>query len=64
MRRTMPLGELILLAITRVMLGAGVGLLLSKRLGDDQREAVGLTLLLVGVITTVPLGLDIARSSE
>jgi hypothetical protein len=39
---------------TRAMLGAGVGLLLSERLSAEQRRAVALTLISVGVITTVP----------
>jgi hypothetical protein len=39
---------------TRAMLGVGVGLLLSERLPAEQRRAVALTLIGVGVITTVP----------
>ena len=39
---------------TRAMLGAGIGLLLSERLSAEQRRAVALTLIGVGVITTVP----------
>jgi hypothetical protein len=39
---------------TRAMLGVGVGLLLSRRLSDAQRRAVGMTLLSVGVATTIP----------
>ena len=39
---------------TRAMLGAGVGLLLSERLSAEQRRAVALTLIGVGVVTTVP----------
>ena len=33
---------------------AGIGLLLSERLSAEQRRAVALTLIGVGVITTVP----------
>ena len=36
------------------MLGAGIGLLLSDRLSAEQRRAVALTLIGVGVVTTVP----------
>ena len=39
---------------TRAMLGVGIGLLLSDRLSADQRRAVALTLIGVGVVTTVP----------
>jgi hypothetical protein len=54
-RLTIP--ELALIAGTRAALGGGVALLFSDRLNRDQRKAVGLTLLLVGAVTTIPLGM-------
>jgi hypothetical protein len=45
--------ELFLIAGTRAALGAGIGLLLADRLNEDQRRAVGWTLLAVGVISTI-----------
>jgi len=56
-RITLP--ELALIAGTRAMLGAGVGLLLADRLSDAQRKAAGWTLLLVGALTTVPLAFEV-----
>jgi hypothetical protein len=53
------LPELALIAGTRALLGAGVGLLLADRLPHGQRKAVGWTLLLVGALTTVPLALEV-----
>ncbi len=53
------LPELALLAGTRAALGAGLGLLLADRLPEGQRKAVGWTLLLVGVVTTVPLAFEV-----
>jgi hypothetical protein len=50
---TMP--EIALLAGTRGMLGAGIGLLLSGKLGRDQRRAAGWALVAVGALTTIPL---------
>jgi len=47
--------EIILLAMTRGMLGAGIGFLAAGKLSREQRTAIGRTLLLVGVATTVPL---------
>jgi hypothetical protein len=47
--------ELVMIAGTRALLGAGLGLLLADRLPDAQRKAVGLTLLSIGVVTTIPL---------
>jgi hypothetical protein len=64
-RITLP--ELALIAGTRGMLGAGLGLLLADRLPEGQRKAVGWTLFLVGAITTIPLAfevLDADRSAD
>ena len=54
---TLP--ELALLVGTRAALGAGFGLLLADRLPEGQRKAVGWTLLLVGVVTTIPLAFEV-----
>ena len=43
------------MAATRVMLGAGAGLLLAGKLNDDRRKAVGWTLFLIGALSTIPL---------
>ena len=51
------LPELALLAGTRGMLGAGVGLLLADKLRRDQRESIGWTLVAIGVLTTIPLAM-------
>jgi hypothetical protein len=56
-RITLP--ELILVAGTRAALGAGLGLLLADRLTDAQRKGIGWTLFLVGVLSTIPLGLEL-----
>ena len=56
-RVTFP--ELALIAGTRAIAGAGLGLLLSNRLSESQRRAVGWTLLLVGALSTVPLALEV-----
>ena len=59
MERKLTLAEIILIAGTRVALGVGIGLLLSGRLTDDQRKAAGLTLALVGGLTTIPLAMGV-----
>ncbi len=51
MERKLTLAEIILIAGTRVALGAGIGLLLSTKLNNDQRKAAGLALALVGGLT-------------
>jgi hypothetical protein len=57
--RAITLPELGLIAGTRAALGAGIGLLLADRLDPDRRRAVGWTLLLVGVVSTVPLAMEV-----
>ena len=61
-RLTLP--EIALLAGTRAALGAGVGLLLGEKLKPEQRQAVGWTLLVVGLLTTIPLALEVFGKRE
>jgi hypothetical protein len=51
------LPELGLIAGTRGMLGAGLGLLLADKLDDRQRKGVGWTLVAIGALTTIPLAM-------
>ncbi len=55
----LTLPEIALIAGTRGMLGAGAGLLLADKLDDDQRKAVGWTLLIIGALTTIPLAMEV-----
>jgi hypothetical protein len=47
---------------TRAALGVGIGLLAADRLSSEQRRAIGLTLVSVGVATTIPAALAVLRS--
>lgn len=51
------LPELGLVAGTRGLLGAGLGLLIAARLSDARRRNIGWTLVAIGVLTTLPLAL-------
>jgi len=53
------LPELALIAGTRGALGFGLGLLLADRWSSDQRRAIGWTLLLIGLVSTIPLAADV-----
>ncbi|HYZ73574.1 MAG TPA: hypothetical protein VE641_10890 [Chthoniobacterales bacterium] len=51
-RLNMP--ELGTIVATRAMLGAGIALLLADRFTREQRKAVGATLTIIGLVTTIP----------
>jgi len=59
MESKLNMAEIMLIAGTRMALGAGIGLLLSTRMNNDQRKAAGLSLALVGGLTTVPLIMNV-----
>jgi hypothetical protein len=54
-KKRLNVSEIILIGMTRGMLGAGIGLLAAGKLNAEQRNAIGRTLLLVGAVTTLPL---------
>ena len=58
-RSELTLPEVGLIAGTRGMLGAGAALLLADRLSEDQRKVIGWTLFLMGVVSTIPLVMDV-----
>jgi hypothetical protein len=53
LEKSFTIPELILIAGTRVALGAGMGLLIGEKLGRDARKGAGLALLAVGTIPLV-----------
>ena len=66
-RVDVSLPELALVAGTRAMLGAGLGLLLSDKLEPRERRTLGWALFSIGVISTLPIALEIfsrRRSSD
>jgi hypothetical protein len=61
---TLTFPELILIATTRGMLGAGIALLISKHLSEEQRETAGVVLTAIGILTTFPLAVEVLGKSE
>jgi hypothetical protein len=55
----LALPEIMLIAGTRVMAGAGVALLLADKLSEDKRKMIGWTLFLIGALSTIPLAFDV-----
>ena len=47
---------------TRAALGVGIGLLLAGRIPEARRRAIGLTLIGIGVATTVPAAIGLFES--
>jgi len=56
---SLTIPEIAAVAATRAAGGAGLALLLGNRLKPEQRRTVGWILLAIGIITTVPLVVDI-----
>jgi hypothetical protein len=60
-RLDLSLPELLFVIVTRAALAAGVGLLLSDRLRRGKRRKVGLTLIAVGALTTLPAAMFVRQ---
>lgn len=58
-RTELSLHQLGMIAGTRGMLGAGLGLLLADRLPPESRKAIGWTLVGIGIATTIPLAIEV-----
>jgi Na+-driven multidrug efflux pump len=53
-RFNLPAPAFFFIVATRALLGAGVALLVSDKLGRRQRKTVGMTLVAIGALTTIP----------
>jgi len=63
-KRSLTIPEIALIGGTRVALGIGVGLLISDRLSRDKRRGAGWALLTVGVLTTIPIALNVLSKPD
>jgi hypothetical protein len=63
-KHEVTISQIGLVAGTRAMLGAGIALLLSEKLTDEQRRAIGWTLVAVGALTTIPLVVQLLGDDE
>lgn len=59
MKVNLTLPELMLIAATRAALGVGIGLLLAPRFATGHRRAVGLALVAVGGLSTIPIAMEV-----
>jgi hypothetical protein len=53
--KTLTVPEIGELAVTRVALGVGIGLVLADKLQDERRKKLGWTLFAVGALSTFPI---------
>jgi hypothetical protein len=57
--RVLTIPQIILIAGTRVALGAGIGLLLAGQIDEGERRGAGCALLTFGVLTSIPLFIEV-----
>ena len=57
--RELSLPEIALIAATRGALGFGAGLLLADKFRKEWRQAIGWSLFLTGVASTVPIAIRV-----
>jgi hypothetical protein len=62
--KVLTIPEIVLIAGTRVALGAGLGLLLADKLHENTRKGAGWALLIVGALTTFPLVIDVVTKGQ
>ena len=60
--KTLTMPQIGLIAMTRVALGFGLGLLLSGKFDDRERRGAGWALFAVGAVTTIPLIASVIRA--
>lgn len=60
----LPIPEIGAIALTRGILGAGIGLLAANRVRPSVRRKIGIPLLLIGAVSTIPLVYDVIRRSR
>ena len=56
--------EIGIVAMTRGMAGAGIGLIASNYMRPETRRAVGWTLLAIGALTTIPIAMALFGKRE
>ena len=57
--RGLTIPEIMLIAGTRIALGAGVGLLIGDKLSRDARKGAGWALAAVGALSSVPIVMSV-----
>jgi hypothetical protein len=61
---TLPTPEVGLIAITRGMAGAGAALLLVGNMDEKRRRMIGIPLLALGILSTIPFIIHAAKNTR
>jgi hypothetical protein len=61
---TLGVPEIAGIAVTRAILGIGIGLWLSDKLGPNQRRNLSWTCIATGVLTTIPAAIRVFGSES
>ena len=62
--KSVTVPELVLIAATRGAIGFGAGLLLAGKFKRERRTALGWTLFLSGLASTIPIAMHVFRKKE
>ena len=62
--KTLTVPEIAIIAATRGALGFGAGLLLADRFEGAKRKALGWSLFVLGLASTIPIALHVFRKKE
>jgi hypothetical protein len=62
--KTLTIPQIAIIAATRGALGFGAGLLLADKFRRAKRKALGWSLLLSGMATTIPIAMHVFRKKE
>ena len=62
--KTLTVPEIAIIAATRGALGFGAGLLLADKFRQGKRKALGWSLFLSGLASTVPIAMHLFRNKE
>jgi hypothetical protein len=62
--KTLTVLEIVIIAATRGALGFGAGLLLADKFRGAKRKALGWSLFLSGLASTIPIAMHVFRKKE
>ena len=62
--KTLSVPQIVLIAATRGALGFGAGLLLANKFNQSKRKAIGWSLFLSGLASTIPIAMHLFRNKE